>query len=87
MTRAEEILALCEVQASKPGAAFKGQWRYAPGQKMPVHLQRRKQKLKDTKTRSMRTYERPWSNQKTLPRDKISRPLDKHDETPVRKTR
>ena len=80
MTRAEEILALCEVVASKPGMAFKGQYRYNPGAKKPVHLKMRQDKRAQMAQRVKKTNQRPWAN-KQLPRDKISRPLDKMSPT------
>ena len=77
MTRAEELLSLINEVVNPRKSPFKGQYRYNPGQKVPVHLQMRKKKQKDITKNSMGTYTRPHISSDKHFRDEVSRPLDK----------
>lgn len=88
MTRAEELLEMInEIGVVRRKSPFKGQYRYNPGQKVPVHLQMRKQKQKDIKSNSMGAYTRAHTSSDKHFRDKVGRPLDKdYKETSVKRT-
>ncbi len=87
MTRAEEILYLIdEVKPTKPGGAFKGQYRFNPGPKKPVHLRMRQDKMKARKSLQKAVYPKPHRGASNHTRDKVSTPLsDKINKTPIHK--
>ena len=87
MTRAEEILSLLEVVPTKPGAAFKSQYRYSPGATVPMHLKRRKMKNTMMTRNRNAAYPKPWKTADKRPRDMSSTPLKGNDETPISRTR
>lgn len=77
MTRAEELLSLINEVVNPRKSPFKGQYRYNPGQKVPVHLQRRKEKQQQHKQRRDAAFTKPWQGQHDDPKDKSANPLDK----------
>ena len=78
MTRAEQLLDMIDEAGVGPRkSAFRSQWKYNPGQKVPIHLQIRKEKQKQISQRSAAAFTKPWQGQHDDPKDKSDNPLDK----------